>query len=310
MGSKILAINPGSTSTKVALYDDEHPLLELTLRHSAEEIARFDDIISQLDWRREIILSALREQHFDIRELAVVIGRGGLVKPIPAGVYEVNDAMRHDLRHASREHASNLCGLLAADIAAMAGVKAYIADPVVVDEMDDVARMSGLPDCPRRSILHALNQKATVRLHCERVGLVYEEHNFIVAHLGGGISVTAHKRGRMVDTNNALDGDGPIAPERAGSLPTSGLADLCFSGRYTRHDVERLLAGKGAWWPTWAPTRSCRSWSACAPATRRPGASSRRCATRFRRKSAPWPPCSRARSTASSSRAASPTTPP
>lgn len=245
MGSKILAINPGSTSTKVALYDDEHPLLELTLRHSAEEIARFDDIISQLDWRREIILSALREQHFDIRELAVVIGRGGLVKPIPAGVYEVNDAMLHDLRHASREHASNLGGLLAADIAAMAGVKAYIADPVVVDEMDDVARMSGLPDCPRRSILHALNQKATVRLHCERVGLVYEELNFIVAHLGGGISVTAHKRGRMVDTNNALDGDGPIAPERAGSLPTSGLADLCFSGRYTRHDVERLLAGKG-----------------------------------------------------------------
>ena len=245
MGSKILAINPGATSTKVALFDDERPLLELTLRHTAEEIARFDNIISQLDWRREIILSALRENNFDIRELTVVIGRGGLVKPIPAGVYEVNDALRHDLRNATKEHASNLGGLLAAEIAAMAGVKAYIADPVVVDEMDDVARMSGLPECPRRSILHALNQKAIVRLHCEREGVVYEEHNFIVAHLGGGISVTAHKRGRMVDTNNALDGDGPIAPERSGTLPAAGLADLCCSGRYTRQEIERLLAGKG-----------------------------------------------------------------
>ena len=245
MGSKILAINPGSTSTKVALYDDEHPLLELTLRHSAEEIARFDDIISQLDWRREIILSALREQHFDIRELAVVIGRGGLVKPIPAGVHEVNDAMRHDLRHASREHASNLGGLLAADIAAMAGVKAYIADPVVVDEMEDVARLSGHPDCPRKSIFHALNQKATARLHCDRIGIVYEKANLVVAHLGGGISVAAHKQGRVVDVNNALDGDGPFAPERAGSLPAGEFADLCFSGRYTRREVQKMLAGQG-----------------------------------------------------------------
>ena len=189
MGSKILAINLGSTSTKVALYDDEHPLLELTLRHSAEEIARFDDIISQLDWRREIILSALREQHFDIRELAVVIGRGGLVKPIPAGVYEVNDAMRHDLRHASREHASNLGGLLAADIAAMAGVKAYIADPVVVDEMRPEARISGLPCLERRSVFHALNQKAVSRRYAASIGRRYEDLRLIVAHMGGGISV-------------------------------------------------------------------------------------------------------------------------
>lgn len=134
------------------------------------------------------------------------------------------------------EHASNLGGLLADGIAATAGIKAYIADPVVVDEMDDIARLSGHPDCPRRSIFHALNQKATARLHCDRIGIVYEKANLVVAHLGGGISVAAHKQGRVVDVNNALDGDGPFAPERAGTLPAGELVDLCFSGRYTRHD--------------------------------------------------------------------------
>ena len=158
MSFKVLAINPGSTSTKVALYEDERPLFELTLRHSAEEIAKFANVAEQLPWRREIVLKALEEQHFDIRELSAVIGRGGLVKPIPAGAYEVNEALREDLIHAQMEHASNLGGLIADEIARMAGVKAYIADPVVVDEMDDVARISGLPQCPRRSIFHALYQ--------------------------------------------------------------------------------------------------------------------------------------------------------
>ena len=185
MGFKILAINPGSTSTKVALYDEERPLLDLTLRHSAEQIAHYPNIIDQLDWRRDMILTALKEHGFDIMSLAAVIGRGGLIKPIPAGVYEVNDAMRRDLQHATMEHASNLGGLLADGIAATAGIKAYIADPVVVDEMDDIARLSGHPDCPRRSIFHALNQKATARLHCDRIGIVYEKANLVVAHLGG-----------------------------------------------------------------------------------------------------------------------------
>ncbi len=245
MGFKILAINPGSTSTKVALYDEERPLLDLTLRHTSQQVSRFSNVIDQLDWRRGMILTALAEQGFDLGALDAVIGRGGLVKPIPAGVYEVNEAMRSDLRNATMEHASNLGGLLAAEIAAMAGVKAYIADPVVVDELDDVARLSGLPECPRRSIFHALNQKATARLHCDRTGIVYEQANLIVAHLGGGISVAAHRKGRVVDVNNALDGDGPFAPERAGSIPAGELADLCFSGRYTRHDIQQMLAGKG-----------------------------------------------------------------
>lgn len=245
MGYKVLAINPGSTSTKIALYDDERPLLEVTLRHKTEEIAQFPDIINQLDWRRGLILTALREKEFDIKQLAAVIGRGGLIRPIPAGVYEVNSRMRYDLRNAQMKHACNLGGLLAAQIAHMAGVKAYIADPPVVDEIDDAARITGMPMCPRKPIFHALNQKATARLHCDRIGIVYEKANLVVAHLGGGISVAAHKQGRVVDVNNALDGDGPFAPERAGSLPAGEFADLCFSGRYTRREVQKMLAGQG-----------------------------------------------------------------
>lgn len=245
MSYKVLAINPGSTSTKIALYEDEQPLLELTLRHTTEEIARFANIIDQLDWRRGLILQALREKEFDIRHLSAVIGRGGLIRPIPAGVYEVNSRMRYDLRNAQMKHACNLGGLLAAQIAHMAGVKAYIADPPVVDEMDDVARITGMPMCPRKSIFHALNQKATARLHCDRAGLVYEKSNLIVAHMGGGISVAAHKQGRIVDVNNALDGDGPFAPDRAGSIPSSELIKVCFSGQYTREELLKYISSKG-----------------------------------------------------------------
>ena len=245
MGYKVLAINPGSTSTKIALYDDERPLLEVTLRHKTEEIAQFPDIINQLDWRRGLILTALREKEFDIKQLAAVIGRGGLIRPIPAGVYEVNSRMRYDLRNAQMKHACNLGGLLAAQIAHMAGVKAYIADPPVVDEMDDAARITGMPMCPRKPIFHALNQKATARLHCDRAGLVYEQANLIVAHMGGGISVAAHKQGRIVDVNNALDGDGPFAPDRAGSIPSSELIKVCFSGQYTKEELLKFISSKG-----------------------------------------------------------------
>ena len=245
MGYKILAINPGSTSTKVALYDEERPLLELTLRHSTEELAQFPNVIDQLDWRRGLILSALREREFKLRDLSAVIGRGGLIRPVVAGVYEVNSRMRYDLRNARMKHACNLGGLLAAQIAHMAGVKAYIADPPVVDEMEDVARITGMPMCQRKSIFHALNQKATARLHCKRAGFVYEEVNLIVAHMGGGISVAAHCRGRIVDVNNALDGDGPFAPDRAGSIPSSELIKACFSGKYTKEELLKFVSSKG-----------------------------------------------------------------
>lgn len=245
MGYKVLAINPGSTSTKVALYDEERPLLDLTLRHSTEEISRFANVIDQLDWRRGLILSALREQSFNLKDLSAVIGRGGLIRPIPAGVYEVNSRMRYDLRNAPMKHACNLGGLLAAQIAHMAGVKAYIADPPVVDEMDDAARITGMPMCPRKPIFHALNQKAIARLHCGRMGWTYEESNLIVAHMGGGISVAAHRQGRIVDVNNALDGDGPFAPDRAGSIPSSELIKVCFSGQYTREELLKYVSSKG-----------------------------------------------------------------
>lgn len=245
MGYKILAINPGSTSTKIALYEDEKPLLDLTLRHTTEEISRFADIIDQLDWRRGLILGALRDNNHELSSLSAVIGRGGLIRPVPAGVYEVNSRMRYDLRHAQMKHACNLGGLLAAQIAHMAKAKAYIADPPVVDEMDDVARVTGMPMCTRKPIFHALNQKAIARLHCEREGLVYEQSNLIVAHMGGGISVAAHRQGRIVDVNNALDGDGPFAPDRAGSLPSSELIKVCFSGQYTREELLKFISSKG-----------------------------------------------------------------
>ena len=241
----VLAINPGSTSTKVALYDEERPLLDLTLRHSTEELAEYPNVLDQLDWRRGLILSALREKEFKLQYLSAVIGRGGLIRPIPAGVYEVNSRMRYDLRNARMKHACNLGGLLAAQIAHMAKVKAYIADPPVVDEMDDAARITGMPMCRRKSIFHALNQKATARLHCSRTGLTYEQTNLIVAHMGGGISVAAHRRGRIVDVNNALDGDGPFAPDRAGSIPASERIKACFSGKYTREELKKFVSSKG-----------------------------------------------------------------
>ncbi len=245
MSFKILAINPGSTSTKVALFEDERPLLDLTFHHTAEQTARFHNVLEQLDWRRDMILDDLKNRGFDIHTLSAVIGRGGLLKPIEAGVYEVNEAMRRDLCHARLEHASNLGALIADEIARMAGVKAYIADPVVVDEMEEVARISGLPECPRLSIFHALNQKATARRYAASIGRRYEELNLVVAHIGGGISISAHRHGRVIDTNNAFNGDGPFAPERAASLPSQALVDLCFSGKYTRQELVKLIAGKG-----------------------------------------------------------------
>ncbi len=245
MSYRILAINPGSTSTKVALYEEERPVFDFTLRHTTAELARFTDIIQQLDWRRGLILDALRERGCSLNELSAVIGRGGLIRPVPGGVYEVNSRMRYDLRNAKMKHACNLGGLLAAQIAHMARVKAYIADPPVVDEMDDVARITGMPMCTRYPISHALNQKATARLHCKCAGLVYEQSNLIVAHMGGGISVAAHRKGRIVDVNNALDGDGPFAPDRAGGIPSSDLIKTCFSGKYTEAELLRFVSSQG-----------------------------------------------------------------
>lgn len=243
----ILAVNPGSTSTKIAVYRDDKPLFVRTLRHDVAELASFKEVADQFAFRKDLILKALKEEGVDVASLRAVVGRGGLVKPIESGVYEVGEALKRDLRDGVMgKHASNLGGLIAADIAGdIPGAKAYIADPVVVDELEPVARLTGHRAFRRLSIFHALNQKAVARLYADSAGKRYEDLNLIVAHLGGGVSVGAHRRGRVVDVNNALDGEGPMSPERSGTLPAGQLVDLCFDGKHSRAEVRRMIAGEG-----------------------------------------------------------------
>lgn len=248
-GSKrlILVINPGSTSTKFALFEESTSLFELTLAHSAAEMEDFKKITDQFHFRRDLIVWELAYRKTDLARIAAIVGRGGLVKPIESGVYEVNEKMIEDLNAGLMgQHASNLGGLIAHDIArTLPNAKAFIVDPVVVDELQPVARLSGHPDIERISIFHALNQKAVARLYASSVNKKYEDLNLIVAHLGGGISVGAHRKGRVVDVNNALNGDGPFSPERSGSLPSGQLADLCFSGKYSHAEIKSIITGKG-----------------------------------------------------------------
>lgn len=240
---KILAVNPGSTSTKIAVYEDESPVLVRAIRHSAGELAVFQHVIDQFCFRKELVLHELKSNSVPFAFDAVV-GRGGLLKPLPGGVYEVNDAMIHDIRHAEHSHACNLGCLIAAELASLLpDCRAFIADPVVVDEQDDIARVTGSPLLPRLTIWHALNQRAVARRHAAKTGVRYEELDLIVCHLGGGISVGVHRHGRTVDVNNALNGEGPFSPERAGTLPAGQLIDLCFSGRFTRDELKKRISG-------------------------------------------------------------------
>lgn len=243
---RILVINPGSTSTKTAVYDDIEPLFEGSMSHSPDQLSAYANILEQFDFRKQVILEQLAEQQIALTSLHAVVGRGGLVHPLEGGCYAVNEAMLRDLQApAMGEHASNLGALLAHAIGAECGVPAYIVDPVVVDELEPLARYSGLPHLPRQSIFHALNQKAVARRVARELGESYENINVIVAHLGGGISVGAHKRGRVVDVNNALNGDGPFSPERSGGLPVGQLVTLCFSGRQTEKEIKKLIKGRG-----------------------------------------------------------------
>lgn len=247
MAYKILAINPGSTSTKIAIFEDDQQIFVKTIRHSAEEIGNFPTIASQFSYRKDIILSTLEEAGISLSGIHAIVGRGGLLKPIESGIYEVNAEMIRDLEvPVMGEHASNLGGLIAQDIAQSLqnGAKAYIADPVVVDELQPLARLSGHPLLPRVSIFHALNQKAIARTYAAEVGKRYEDLNLVIAHMGGGISVSAHCKGKVIDTNNALDGDGPFSPERSGGLPTGGLVELCYSGK-SKGEIKKILKGEG-----------------------------------------------------------------
>ncbi len=246
MSIKSLIINPGSTSTKIGVFEDETLLFEETLRHSTEEIAQYASIVDQKDFRKEIIVNLLNEKNFDIKSLNMVVGRGGMLKPIPGGTYAVTDDLLEDLKIGKQgQHASNLGGILAREIGDSIGVPSFIVDPVVVDEMMPIARYSGVPELPRTSVFHALNQKAVAKRYANEIGKSYTDLNLIVVHMGGGVSVGAHKNGRVVDIFNALDGDGAFSPERAGSVPSGALIKMCFSGKYTEKEVYKKIVGNG-----------------------------------------------------------------
>lgn len=246
MSIKSLIINPGSTSTKIGVFEDETLLFDKTLRHPTEEIAKYASIIDQKDFRKQIILDALKEDNCDIHSFDVIVGRGGLLKPIPGGTYPVSDALLADLvAGVQGQHASNLGGILAREIGDAIGKPSYIVDPVVVDELTDVARISGMPELPRRSIFHALNQKAVARRYAKEHGTTYDALNLIVIHMGGGVSVGAQCKGKVVDVNNILDGEGCFSPERAGTVPVGDLIKMCFSGKYTQKEIYKKICGNG-----------------------------------------------------------------
>ena len=246
MAIKSLIINPGSTSTKIGVFEDENLLFEETLRHSTEEISKYDTIFEQKDFRKKIITDLLAEKNCDLKSFNVIVGRGGLLKPIPSGTYAVTDDLLEDLKVGVQgQHASNLGGILAREIGDEIGVSSYIVDPVVVDELMPIARYSGLEEIPRGSIFHALNQKAVAKRYAKESGQKYEDLNLIVVHMGGGVSVGAHKNGKVVDVFNALDGDGAFSPERAGAVPVGALVKMCFSGKYSEKEVYKKLVGNG-----------------------------------------------------------------
>lgn len=241
---QILVINPGSTSTKIAVFDDEKKIFATNISHSPEELAPFKRIPDQQEFRHELVVKTLREAGFDLK-FDAVIGRGSLAKPVAGGVFAINEKMIKDSKESFDQHACNLACGIAYEIAKLSGCPSYTADPVTVDELNDWARITGLPELPHQAIWHALNQRAIARRYCKEHGTRYEDVNLIVCHMGGGISVTAHEHGYAVDTNNALTGNGPFSPERAGTLPAGKLVKLCFSGKYTEAQMMKKLAGAG-----------------------------------------------------------------
>lgn len=243
----ILAINPGSTSTKIAVYDNAKSVLLINVKHDQQELAKFSCIADQFDYRKAMIREVLENSGIHPDRLSIVVGRGGLLKPIEGGVYRVNEAMLRDIRNPMGEHESNLGGVIAHSLAKDSGkdIPAVIVDPTCVDEMEPIARISGMPELPRLSFLHALNQKAIARKFASDQNLKYEDVRVIVAHMGGGTSVGAHCQGRVIDVNNGLHGDGPMSPERSGGVPAGQLVELCFSGQYTKSEIMKKIKGKG-----------------------------------------------------------------
>ena len=244
MSKLILVLNPGSTSTKLGIFKDTKNIVTETLRHSSDEIAKFKSIPDQKEFRKEAIEKFLKKSKYKIQDFDCIMARGGLLRPIEGGTYTVNKKMVDDLKSGKYEqHASNLGALIAYDYAKKYHIPAYIADPVVVDELAPIARLSGSIEIPRRSIFHALNQKAVARRYAESIRKKYEQLNLIVVHMGGGVSVGLHVNGKVVDVNDALGGDGPFSPERAGGVPAFPLVDLCFKKGMDKKTIKKMLVG-------------------------------------------------------------------
>lgn len=246
MAKRLLVINPGSTSTKVSIFEDEQQVLDTTLRHTAEELADFTTTFSQKDFRKGLINAKLAEENYKLTDFDAIVGRGGMVRPLESGTYKVCGDLLNDLVTAAYgEHASNLGAIVGNELAIEGDCEAYISDPVVVDELHDLARISGLPQMPRRSIFHALNQKATARKYCQETGEDYKDVRILICHMGGGISVGVHKEGRIIDVNNCVNGTGTFSPERSGTLPADDLVKMCFSGEYSQYEINKMINGKG-----------------------------------------------------------------
>ena len=243
---KVLVINPGSTSTKIGMFEDDTQIFEKVIRHQREEFEPYPKIVDQYDFRRALVVAAMEEAGVSLGDLDAVVGMGGLTRPVEGGTFLISGEMVKDLRStAYGDHASSLGSIIAYEMVQGTDIPAFMVDPVVVDEFADIARISGHPLLPRRSVFHALNQKATAKRYCREQGKRYEDLNLVVTHMGGGISVGIHNKGRVVDANNALDGDGPFTPERSGTLPAGQLVSLCFSGEYSQGDIRAMLKGRG-----------------------------------------------------------------
>lgn len=243
--AKIFTINPGSTSTKIGIFEDDKLVIEQSLAHNPEELAKYSSVWEQIDFRKNILLKFLEDNNINIDDFDAVVGRGGLMKPIVSGTYEVSKAMLDDFTSAKYgEHASNLGAKLALELKGKKA-RAFIVDPVVVDELAPIARVSGQEGTERISIFHALNQKAVAKRFASETGKGYTELNLIVAHMGGGVSIGAHKKGMVVDVNNALDGDGPFSPERAGGIPVRDVIRIAYSGEFTEAQLRKHFVGKG-----------------------------------------------------------------
>lgn len=242
---KILAINPGSTSSKIGYFEDSNCVSSITIRHNQEELSRFDSIIDQYSMRKAAIMAWMNERSINVKDLDGVVGRGGLLRPTPGGTFKVNEKLISDLKSARYGvHASNLGAIIAQEIADLASVNAYIVDPVTTDEFGPLARYSGHPEFHRVSVFHALNQKASARKICEKIGREYHQINMIIAHLGGGATIAAHEQGRAVDVNHGLE-EGPFTPERSGSLPILEVIKMSYSGEFTHDEMKKKIVGRG-----------------------------------------------------------------